>query len=109
MGLGCLLGKIYHNETIEMCMRQSRGICLPHYCWQHGVLVRPCLAWNRFICANLELRHVCANVFDVGTKQTFQQTKNICITCVQRRPNDFDVGPKLYKFHTKFRVCWDVF
>ena len=26
-----------------------------------------------------------------------QQTQNICITFVQRRPNIFDVGPTLYK------------
>ena len=29
-----------------------------------------------------------------------QQTQNICITFVQRRPNVFDVGPTLYKCHT---------
>ena len=28
---------------------------------------------------------------------TPQQTQNICITFVQRRPNVFDVGPTLYK------------
>ena len=26
-----------------------------------------------------------------------QQTQNICITFIQRRPNVFDVGPTLYK------------
>ena len=29
-----------------------------------------------------------------------QQTQNICITCVQRRPSVFDVGPTLHKFYT---------
>ena len=29
-----------------------------------------------------------------------QQTQNICITFVQRRPNVFDVGPALYKCYT---------
>ena len=32
----------------------------------------------------------------VGT----QQTQNICIICVQRWPNIFDVGPTLYKCYT---------
>ena len=30
----------------------------------------------------------------------YQQTQNICITFVQRRPNVFDVGPTLYKCYT---------
>ena len=29
-----------------------------------------------------------------------QQTQNMCITFVQRRPNVFDMGPTLYKCHT---------
>ena len=29
-----------------------------------------------------------------------QQTQNICITFVQRRPNVFNAGPTLYKCHT---------
>ena len=29
-----------------------------------------------------------------------QQTQNICMTFAQRRPNVFDVGPTLYKYHT---------
>ena len=29
-----------------------------------------------------------------------QQTHNICITFLQRRPNVFDVGPTLYKCYT---------
>ena len=33
-------------------------------------------------------------------KITSQQTQNICITFVQRRPNVFDVGPTLYKCYT---------
>ena len=38
-----------------------------------------------------------------------QQTQNICITFVQRRPNVFDVDPTLYKYYTKCllftRIC----
>ena len=30
-----------------------------------------------------------------------QQTRNICITFVQRRPNVFDVGPPLYTCYKK--------
>ena len=33
-------------------------------------------------------------------KWTTQQTQNICITFIQRRPNVFDVGPTLYKCYT---------
>ena len=33
-----------------------------------------------------------------------QQTQNICITFIQRRPNVFDVGPTLYKCYTNV-VC----
>ena len=33
-----------------------------------------------------------------------QQTQNICIKFVQRRPNVFDVGPTLYKWYTN--VLW---
>ena len=29
-----------------------------------------------------------------------QQTQNICMTCVQRRPTVFDVGPTLYECYT---------
>ena len=29
-----------------------------------------------------------------------QQTQDLCITFVQRRPNVFDVGPALYKCYT---------
>ena len=35
-----------------------------------------------------------------NTSVTTQQTQNICITFVQRRPNVFDVGPALYKHYT---------
>ena len=31
---------------------------------------------------------------------TSQETQNICITFVQRRPSVFDVGPTLYKYQT---------
>ena len=37
-----------------------------------------------------------------------QQTKYICITFIQRRPNIFDVGPALYKCYTFFCAHWDV-
>ena len=36
-----------------------------------------------------------------------QQTQNIFIAFVQRRPNVFDVGPTLYKCYTKMCVCWN--
>ena len=35
-----------------------------------------------------------------GTCMTAQQTQNICLTFIQRRPNVFDVGPTLYKCYT---------
>ena len=39
--------------------------------------------------------------FDVGPRlQRSQQTQNICITFIQRRPNVSDIGPKLYKCYT---------
>ena len=31
-----------------------------------------------------------------------EETQNICITSVQRRPHVFDVGPTLYKCHAIF-------
>ena len=31
---------------------------------------------------------------------TAQQTQNICITFIPRRPNVEDVGPTLYKYYT---------
>ena len=34
-----------------------------------------------------------------------QHTQNICITFIQRRPNVFDIGPKLYKMLYKCFVC----
>ena len=37
---------------------------------------------------------------DIMRDMSFQQTQNICITFVQRRPNVFDVGPTLYKCYT---------
>ena len=36
-----------------------------------------------------------------------QQTQNICITFIQRRPNVFAVGPTLYKVIQMFCVHWD--
>ena len=36
----------------------------------------------------------------IHNAQSSQQTQNMCITFVQRRPNVFDVGPTLYKCHT---------
>ena len=38
--------------------------------------------------------------------ETTQQTQNICITFIQRRPNVFDVGPTLYKCYTNVCVSW---
>ena len=40
-----------------------------------------------------------------------QQTQNICITFIQRRPNVIDVDPTLYKVNViqMFCVCWDIF
>ena len=38
--------------------------------------------------------------YDLTKRLNTQQTQNICITFVQRRPNVFDVGPTLYKCYT---------
>ena len=35
-----------------------------------------------------------------------QQTQDICITFIQRRPNVFDVGPTLHKVIQLFCVYW---
>ena len=35
-----------------------------------------------------------------------QQTQNICIAFIQRRPNVFDVGPTLYKLIQMCCVHW---
>ena len=35
-----------------------------------------------------------------------QQTQDICITFIQRRPNVFDVGPALHKVIQMFCVYW---
>ena len=35
-----------------------------------------------------------------------QQTQNICITFIQRRPNVYDVGPTLYKVIQMLCVHW---
>ena len=37
-----------------------------------------------------------------------QQTQNICITFVQRRPNVFDVGPTLYKYYANVLRLLDI-
>ena len=37
-----------------------------------------------------------------------QQTQEICITFIQRRPNVFDVGPTLHNVIQMFCVYWDV-
>ena len=42
---------------------------------------------------------ICRSYADVYSRLT-QQTQNICIALVQRRPNVFDVGPTLYKCYT---------
>ena len=39
-------------------------------------------------------------IFQDSSETIPQQTQNICITFVQRRPNVFDVGPTLYKCYT---------
>ena len=40
---------------------------------------------------------------------TSQQTQNVFITFVQRRPNVFDVGPTLYKCYKKmFCIYWGI-
>ena len=36
-----------------------------------------------------------------------QQTQNICITFIQRRPNVFDIGPTLYKCYTNVLCLLD--
>ena len=36
-----------------------------------------------------------------------QQTRNICITFTQRRPNVYDVGPTLYKCYTNVLCLLD--
>ena len=35
-----------------------------------------------------------------------QQTQNICVTLIQRRPNVFDVGPTLYNVIQMVCVYW---
>ena len=39
----------------------------------------------------------CRNVQCLRGSRPSQQTQNICITFIQRRPNVFDAGPTLYK------------
>ena len=39
-------------------------------------------------------------------KSPAQQTQDICITFIQRRPNVFDVGPTLHKVIQMFCVYW---
>ena len=39
-------------------------------------------------------------VLDRYCEYSFQQTQNISITFLQRRPNVFDVGPTLHKCYT---------
>ena len=41
-------------------------------------------------------------------KISSQQTQNICMTFIQRRPNVFDVGPTLYKCYTNVLSLLDV-
>ena len=45
------------------------------------------------------------NWIHVSTSNHTQQSQNICITFIQRRPNVFDVGPTLYVIQM-FCVCW---
>ena len=46
------------------------------------------------------------NVQYLRERPPAQQTQNICITVIQRRPNVFDVGPTLYKVIQLFCVHW---
>ena len=39
-------------------------------------------------------------------KSSSQQTQDICITFIQRRPNVFDVGPTLHKVIQMFCAYW---
>ena len=39
-------------------------------------------------------------------KSPAQQTQDICITFIKRRPNVFDVGPTLHKVIQMFCVYW---
>ena len=38
-----------------------------------------------------------------------QQTQNICITFIQRRPKVSDAGPTLYKCYTNILYLWGLF
>ena len=49
---------------------------------------------------NYNLRYNLCYIWTTTELQPTQQTQNICITFVQRRPNVFDVGPALYKCYT---------
>ena len=46
----------------------------------------------------------------IGVQHSYapsQQTQNICITFIQRRPNVFDVGPTLTNVMQMFCFYWD--
>ena len=62
--------------------------------WGGGVGVGEQVRPNSF---NLKLWRI---ELDVSASVMDQQTQNICITFVQRRPNVLDVGPTLYKCYT---------
>ena len=46
-------------------------------------------------------------ISDIACYMNPQQTQNICITFVQRRPNVFDAGPTLYKCYTNVLCLLD--
>ena len=52
----------------------------------------------------------CPNIEPALDKCTMVERKSscpdICITCIQRRPNVFDVGPTLHKVIQMFCVYW---
>ena len=64
--------------------------------WRHYELL-PILIW---CWANVEHWINIGSSSVLLNSQFSQQTQNICITCVQRWPNVFDVGPTLYKCYT---------
>ena len=45
-------------------------------------------------------------MFDLRVSPLAQQTQDICITFIQRRPNIFDFGPTLHKVIQMFCVYW---
>ena len=83
---------------------------------QHDTNPMPVQCWSTVAGASQQLANIlnsvlcrcqCLNRAHAETDSTMsrvglhtQQTQNICITFVQRRPNVFDVGPTLFKCYT---------